>query len=226
MTMLLFCLISAATAFHRGCSTRSLPSTPQVKRHVAPSGIDALPLVEQSAVFAGIFGALGASTASAVYATKPLREVLPSFFTKTTFLIGAVYVAAGIAHFGVEDAFLSIYPPQGTWGLWYLPGSPEFHVEWTGIAEVLGGAGLLAGGIASEFFGYPRKLASISAACLFALTVAVTPANIYMYTHGAIMVGAGPDGPLPLEFHYIRFAMQVVLLTILASEVQKVEPSP
>ncbi len=25
---------------------------------------------------------------------------------------------------------------MGTWGLWYLPGSAEFHVGWTGAAEV------------------------------------------------------------------------------------------
>ena len=53
------------------------------------------------------------------------------------------------------------------------------------------------------------------AACagLLLLTVAVTPANIYMYTHGATM-GAGP---LPLSFHYVRFAVQCVLLGLLAT---------
>ena len=53
------------------------------------------------------------------------------------------------------------------------------------------------------------------AACagLLLLTVAVTPANIYMYTHGATM----GTGPLPLTFHYIRFAVQCVLLGLLAT---------
>ena len=53
------------------------------------------------------------------------------------------------------------------------------------------------------------------AACagLLLLTIAVTPANIYMYTHGATM----GTGPLPLTFHYIRFAVQCVLLGLLAT---------
>ena len=52
---------------------------------------------------------------------------------------------------------------------------------------------------------------------LFVLMVAVFPANIYQYTHGAIMVGAGPDdGPLALEYHYVRLAVQIVLLSILS----------
>jgi len=36
-----------------------------------------------------------------------------------------------------------------------------------------------------------------------------------MFTHGAIMQGAGPDAPVEMKFHVIRFVMQVVLLTIL-----------
>ena len=46
--------------------------------------------------------------------------------------------------------------------------------------------------------------------------VAVFPANIYQYTHGATMVGAGPEGPLPLEYHYARLAVQVLLLGVLS----------
>ena len=36
-------------------------------------------------------------------------------------------------------AAAAVYPPIGTWGLWYLPGSAEFHVKWTGVAEVTAG---------------------------------------------------------------------------------------
>ena len=50
-------------------------------------------------------------------------------------------------------------------------------------------------------------------AALFLLTAAVTPANIYMYTHGATM----GTPPLPLAFHYVRFAAQCVLLGLLAT---------
>jgi len=187
---------------------------------VAPSGIDALPLVEQQTVFVGIYAMLGASTIGAVRVTDALqRFAWFRAYKKTWFLLGAVYALAGYAHFAVSDAFTAIYPPPGTWGLWALPGSPEFHVAWTGVAELLGGSGLVLGGLAAALApGSPvARLAPLSAAALFALTLAVTPANIYMYTHGAIMVGAGPDGPLPVEFHYVRFVAQVVLLTILAA---------
>ena len=48
--------------------------------------------------------------------------------------------------------------------------------------------------------------------------VAVFPANIYQYTHGALMEGIGPatDGPLPLEYHYARLAIQIALLGLLS----------
>ena len=32
----------------------------------------------------------------------------------------------------MPEAFKAIYPPLGTWGCWYLPGSSDFHVAWTG----------------------------------------------------------------------------------------------
>ncbi|KAJ1622178.1 hypothetical protein T492DRAFT_335297 [Pavlovales sp. CCMP2436] len=105
-------------------------------------------------------------------------------------------------------------------GIWQLPGSAEFHVRWTGAAEVLGGTGL-AGGALADAFGIKslRWLKPTAAALLVGLTLAVTPANVYMYTHGALMEGLpGPAaaGPLPVEAHYIRAALQSVLLAFLA----------
>lgn len=31
-----------------------------------------------------------------------------------------------------EQGFKNMYPHQGAWGFWYLPGSDKFHVQWTG----------------------------------------------------------------------------------------------
>ena len=67
-------------------------------------------------------------------------------------LLGAVYVLAGVYHFGMSKAFKSIYPPPGTWGVWYLPVLPLFHVVLTGVAESEGREVLLGGG-AGEALG-------------------------------------------------------------------------
>lgn len=109
-------------------------------------------------------------------------------------------------------------------GLLVLPGSAEFHVAWTGVAEIAGGSGLflgslllgLAGAFNWELPAVLRSIPALSALGLFALTWAVTPANIYMYTHGAQMIGLTPgDQPIPVEFHAVRGLLQVVLLGIL-----------
>ena len=48
---------------------------------------------------------------------------------------------------------------------------------------------------------------------LLLLSAAVTPANIYMYTHGAKLPIEGPD--VPIIGHAIRGVMQVVLFGLL-----------
>jgi uncharacterized membrane protein len=118
---------------------------------------------------------------------------------------------------------MNIVPYQGAWGgLWRLPGTPSFHVGWTGVAELLGGLGLWVGAyyeiFQPVFDQSPNVITnagilSDSAACLLLLTVAVTPANIFMYTHGARLPMSGP--PVGVEFHYVRFGFQIILLSLL-----------
>ncbi len=78
---------------------------------------------------------------------------------------------------------------QGAWGLWHLPGSDSFHVNWTGVAEAAGGVGLLASTLPPVADALPW-LRSTAALGLFLLSVAVTPSNIFMATHNA--PGPGP----------------------------------
>jgi len=135
-------------------------------------------------------------------------------------LMGLVYLLGGIGHFVVAESFQDIYPPIGTWGIWYLPGSAAFHVAWTGVVELLGGAGLIFCAIrdaigsedGEEETTVIKFLKPICASVLFVLTILVTPANIYMFTHGAVM---GDMAQLDMSFHYIRFAVQVIFLTLL-----------
>lgn len=201
------------------------------------SGIDQLPLWMQTSIFFGIYGALGLSvlplnnvinkTSKSFIGLEKWRDL----FIDTSFplVLGSLYLTAGIGHFVAMDSFISIYPPLGTWGIWYIPGSASFHVAWTGIVEILGGLGLVGGGAGkvlasltgdgegsddteSGLFTFDKLSIPLSSLVLFVLTIVVTPANIYMYTHGATM-GDGP--PLDLSFHLLRFAIQAVLLSVL-----------
>ena len=95
-------------------------------------------------------------------------------------------------------------------------------MQWTGIAEFLGGLGLLIGG-AYDFWmpvwgECPNVLTSAgigsdAAAGLLILTAVVTPANVFMYTHGAKLPIDGPE--VPVVGHLIRGIMQVVLFGLL-----------
>lgn len=195
---------------------------------VAPSGIDQLPELTQAAVFVGYFAALGVSTVPATMALDAISknvfglERWRNIFIELALpvLMGLVYLSGGVGHFLAADAFRDIYPPQGTWGLWYLPGSASFHVAWTGVVEALCGGSLLVSAARLQLIGGDdddenvvlKLLPAFSAATLFVLTLAVTPANIYMFTHGATM---GDMEPLDMSFHVTRFTVQVLFLSIL-----------
>jgi uncharacterized membrane protein len=75
-------------------------------------------------------------------------------------LLAALFVVAGIMHFVVPDSYVRIVPPA-------LP-VPRFLVALSGIAEILGGSGLL--------LSSTRRAAAWG---LLLLLVAVFPANIY-----------------------------------------------
>ena len=201
----------------------------------SPSGIDQLPELVQAGVFVAYYITLIVTTIptikflDVVSSSKVIGlERWRGWFIDTTLplLIGTLFLTAGIGHFIQKESFLSIYPPQGTWGFWYLPGSANFHVTWTGIVEALGGSGLLLSVITTTLVGLDEKLDEqgeetlrlflkllkpLSALMLFLLTLLVTPANIYMYTHGATM----GDAVLDVSFHYIRFGVQVMFLSLL-----------
>ncbi len=76
-------------------------------------------------------------------------------------LLAVFFVGAGTMHFVIPDAYVRIVPPA-------LPAS-RLLVELSGIAEILGGLGLL--------IPFTRRAAAWG---LIVLLVAVFPANIYM----------------------------------------------
>ena len=129
---------------------------------------------------------------------------------------GLIFCLVGATHFTNTKEYAEIVPPIGTWGgLWQIP-TPgndklglsygDYHTLWSGVAEVGGGALLIAGGLDIIPVQIPAFL-------LFWLTVAVTPANIYMFTHDA-QLKMGPPFPYP-EGHIFRGVFQIILLSLL-----------
>lgn len=186
----------------------------------------------QASIVAAIFLSLGAGTylfsSGLELFTSFLGDTFPSqyeFFRNTwPVTLGLVFSLAGVTHFTVKKEYENIFPSEGAWGIWNVPGGREFHVAWTGAAELAGGLGLLASGV-SSFAGIGGNLATTPfltsaglesdvAAALFLLVLLVTPANIFMFTHGAKLPMEGES--VPLSFHAIRWVMQVILLGLLS----------
>lgn len=83
--------------------------------------------------------------------------------------LAVLFVGAGILHFVVTPAYVKTVPP-------YLP-DPLLLVQISGVAEVLGGVGLLVPST--------RRFAAWG---IIALLVAVWPANIHMAMHHAASI--------------------------------------
>ena len=100
------------------------------------------------------------------------------------------FLVGGIAHFVLTDLEARIVPPQ-------IPADPHDIVLISGICELAGAFGLL--------IPWTRRVAGWG---LFLLTIAVTPANIYMlHIHAQFDV--------PVWLLWLRLPLQVVLLWLI-----------
>lgn len=177
----------------------------------SPSGINMKPVTSQAMIFFGIWAALMAGTTGLVNGIDFISAQYPDFMNSWKLswpLLGPLYTIFGVLHFTLKKDFSNSMPYKGAWGIWYLPFPPEFHVIWTGIAEIIGGLWLTVGGLAAVLqYPLPSELGPIEsdgALFLLLLTIAVTPANIFMYTHGAKLPIDSPEVRAALPRRIIR----------------------
>jgi uncharacterized membrane protein len=181
--------------------------------------------VAQRLGFAATVGVLGLGTFLFVRALTLLQAALPSgwfnafrYYTGTL-TMGAFYMFVGVTHFAFPDTNTAFVPPAGTWGgLWQVPApgakilgltDEEYHNYWTGLVEIVGGGLLVLSGFPFNLAAVPTR---VPALVLFLLTCAVTPANIYMYTHDIRPPRLPQDMPYPAG-HYFRGFMQCLFLS-------------
>jgi uncharacterized membrane protein len=105
-------------------------------------------------------------------------------------IVFVFFLVGGILHFTLTRAEMSIVPP-------YLP-NPHALVMVSGVFELLGAAGLL--------LKPTRRMAGVG---LLLLTLAVTPANVYMLQRSDLF-------HFPYWLLVARLVFQVVLLALIA----------
>ena len=102
-------------------------------------------------------------------------------------IVGAFFIAAGAYHFANPAPYLTMMPP-------YLP-APATLVAASGVAEMLGGAGVLL-----------RATRGAAGWGLIALLLAVFPANLHVALHG------WPGVDLPRWVLWARLPLQPVFI--------------
>jgi len=109
------------------------------------------------------------------------------------YLMGPMYVVAGVLHFVVPELYVQIVPPvfPVRLALVYL----------SGLAEIAVGIGVL----------HPRTR-RLAAWATVAVLVAVFPANVYMATHGVVVEGMPGGGDPSALVRWGRLPLQVVLI--------------
>jgi uncharacterized membrane protein len=99
------------------------------------------------------------------------------------------FLLGGVAHFALTDAEMRIVPPAIPW--------PRAAVLVSGVFELLGAMGIL--------IPATRRAAGVG---LFLLTIAVTPANVYMLQHAELF-------NVPRWALIARLPFQVLLLAMI-----------
>ena len=121
-----------------------------------------------------------------------MRGRLARFKRPLLYVMGPLYVVAGVLHFVVPELYAQIIPP-------FLP-APLALVYLSGVAEIAVGIGVLI----------PRTR-RYAAWATIALLIAIFPANVYMATSMVVVDGIGGNDPSPL-IRWGRLPLQGVLI--------------
>jgi len=103
------------------------------------------------------------------------------------YIMGLVYVLAGINHFRNPRLYLKIIPPYFS--------NPKLINQLSGLAEILLGVGVCI-----------SQLSSIAAIGIIILLIAVFPANLHMYQNVKARLG------LPKWLTLLRLPIQLILI--------------
>ncbi|WP_411966671.1 hypothetical protein [Haloferax sp. YSSS75] len=110
------------------------------------------------------------------------------------YVMGSLYIVAGVMHFVIPDAYVQIIPPA-------FPRAREL-VYLSGIAEIALGVGVI--------LPQTRRVAAWG---LVALLIAIFPANVYMATSGVVLTGAPEFVQNPsATARWARLPLQAVLI--------------
>jgi len=113
------------------------------------------------------------------------------------------FLLGGVAHFSLTEAEMRIVPAYISW--------PRAAVLVSGVFELLGAIGIL--------IPVTRRAAGIG---LFLLTIAVTPANVYMLQHADLF-------NVPRWALIVRLPFQLILLALIlwsTSKPPRIDSSP
>jgi uncharacterized membrane protein len=122
-----------------------------------------------------------------------MRAVLRRLKRPLLYVMGPLYVLAGVLHFVVPELYVQIVPPM-------LPAALAL-VYLSGLAEIAVGVGVLV----------PRTR-QYAAWGTIALLVAIFPANLYMATSGVVIDGAPGGGDPSALVRWGRLPLQGVLI--------------
>ena len=121
-----------------------------------------------------------------------MRDRLARFKRPLLYVMGPLYIVAGVLHFVVPELYAQIIPP-------FLP-APLALVYLSGVAEIAVGIGVLI----------PRTR-RYAAWATIALLIVIFPANVYMATSMVVVDGIGGSDPSPL-IRWGRLPLQGVLI--------------